>query len=116
MDIQILTRAVRYTGDQALLYKSNYLLRTAIKILKPIASFRIFNDHQLYRHVKRIEWEKLLGLQDTFAVQAVTNSEIFRHSKYIALKSKDALVDRFREVQGSRPNVDKNHRNRKCIY
>ncbi len=105
-DIQILTRAVRYTGDQEILYKSNYLLRTAIKILKPIASFRIFNDHQLYRHVKRIEWEKLMGLQETFAIQAVTNSEIFRHSKYIALKSKDALVDRFREVHGARPNVD----------
>jgi 23S rRNA (guanine2445-N2)-methyltransferase len=105
-DIQILTRAVRFTGDQGLLYKSNYLLRTAIRILKPIASFRIFNDHQLYRHVKRIEWEKFMGLQDTFAIQAVTNSEIFRHSKYIALKSKDALVDRFREVHGSRPNVD----------
>ena len=108
-DIQILTRAVRYTGDQELLYKSNYMLRTAIRILKPIASFRIFNDHQLYRYVKRIEWEKLMGLQDTFAIQAVTNSEIFRHSKYIALKSKDALVDRFREVHGSRPNVDTKH-------
>jgi 23S rRNA (guanine2445-N2)-methyltransferase len=105
-DIQILTRAVRYVGDQELLYKSNYLLRTAIKVLKPIASFRIFNDHQLYRHVKRVEWEKLLGLQETFAIDAVTNSEIFRHSKYIALKSKDAVVDRFREVHGARPNVD----------
>jgi len=105
-DIQILTRAVRYSGNQELLYKSNYLLRTAIKILKPIASFRIFNDHQLYRYVKRIKWEKLMGLQDTFAIDAVTNSEIFRHSKYIALKSKDALVDRFREVHGARPNVD----------
>lgn len=108
-DIQILTRAVRYTGDQELLYKSNYLLRTAIKILKPIASFRIFNDHQLYRYVKRIHWEKFMGLQETFAIHAVTNSEIFRHSKYIALKSKDALVDRFREVHGARPNVDTKH-------
>ena len=105
-DVQLLTRAVRYRGDQALLYKSNYMLRTALKVLKPIATFKIFNDHQLYRHVKRIPWEDFLGPDDTFAIHAVTNSDIFRHSKYIALKSKDALVDRLRDLHGARPSVD----------
>ena len=105
-DVQTRTRAVMYRGDKEVLYKSNYLLRTAIKVLKPIASFRIFNDHQLYRHVKRIPWEAILDDRDTLAIDAVTNSAIFRNSKYITLKSKDAVVDRLREQLGSRPSID----------
>ena len=99
-------RAVRYTGDLSLLYKSNYWLRTAVRVLKPIATFRIFNDHQLHRKVKRIPWETLFTTDDTFAIDAVTFSQIFRNSKYIALKTKDAIADRFRETRGRRPSVD----------
>ena len=105
-EIQILKRAVRYQGDQKILYKSNYLLRTALRILKPVATFRIFNDHQLLRKAKRIPWEKYMTVNDTFAIDAVTFGHIFRNSKYIALKTKDAVADRFREVHGRRPNVD----------
>ena len=39
-EIEILTRAVKFYGDKTILYKSNYLLRTAIKVLKPIAFLR----------------------------------------------------------------------------
>lgn len=99
-------RAVRYLGDQEVLYKSNYHLRTALRVLKPIATFRIFNDHQLHRKAKRIAWETLFTADDTFAIDAVTFSPIFRNSKYIALKTKDAIADRFRETRGRRPNVD----------
>jgi len=105
-DIQTTTRAVKYRGDNAVLYKSNYLLRTALRVLKPIDTFRIFNDHQLLRKAKRIPWESYFGVDDTFAIDAVTFSDIFRNSKYIALKTKDAVADRFREVYGRRPNVD----------
>lgn len=105
-NIQKMTRAVRFEGDQELLYKSNYHLRTALRILKPVATFRIFNDHQLLRKAKRIPWETYFGADDTFAIDAVTFGHIFRNSKYIALKTKDAVADRFREVYGRRPNVD----------
>jgi putative N6-adenine-specific DNA methylase len=105
-DIFRAKRAVRYIGDLEILYKSNFHLRTALRVLKPIATFRIFNDHQLHRKVKRIAWETIFTADDTFAIDAVTFSPIFRNSKYIALKTKDAIADRFRETRGRRPSVD----------
>lgn len=46
-----------------------------------------------------------MEVDNTFAVDAVTWSETLRHSKYVALKTKDAIADRFRKETGRRPNV-----------
>lgn len=105
-DITLLKRAVQYKGDKALLYKSNLLLRTALRILKPIASFEVHNEDQLYRMVKGIDWSDYLSNRQTFAINATTSSNKFRHSKYVALKAKDAIVDQFRDRTGSRPSID----------
>jgi len=105
-DIVVLNRAVQYRGDLALLYKSNLMLRTAIKILKPIKSFRAFNEDQLYHHVKKIKWDVYFNPNMTFAIDGSTSGEIFTHSKYAALKSKDAIADQFRDLYNIRPSVD----------
>jgi len=105
-DITPLKRAVQFSGDQKLLYRANYELRTAIRIIQPIATFRARNEMELYRQVYDINWPSILQLQDTFAIDAATNSEIFRHSKYASLKMKDAIADRFRNQTGRRPDVD----------
>jgi len=105
-DIELLTRAVKYRGDKAILYKSNLLLRTALKVLVPFASFYAHHENQLYRRVRQIDWEEYLTPQQTFAIDATTNSEIFHHSKFTALKTKDAIVDQFRDKHGIRPSVD----------
>lgn len=105
-DIEILSRAVKFKGNQAVLYKSNLHLRTAIKILKPIASFIVNNEEQLYRNIKNISWNDYLSENQTFAIDGTTSGEIFKHSKYVALKAKDAIADRFREKTGVRPSVD----------
>ena len=105
-DIVTLKRAVQYRGNKALLYKSNLLLRTALRILKPIATFEVHNEDQLYRMVKEINWFDYLSIRQTFAINATTSSNKFRHSKYVALKSKDAIVDQFRDRTGSRPSID----------
>jgi putative N6-adenine-specific DNA methylase len=105
-DVEILTRAVKYTGDQALLYKSNLLLRTAIKILKPIATFEVKNEEELYQNVKSIQWDEYMSKDQTFAIDGISSGEVFTHSHYVALKSKDAIVDQFRDKFGSRPSVN----------
>jgi len=105
-DIEILSRAVRYKGNQAMLYKSNLLLRTAVKILKPINSFYAANDQQLYDKIKKINWDEYFSYKETFAIDGSTHSDIFTHSKFIALKSKDAIADQFREKYSIRPSVD----------
>ena len=105
-NIEVLNRAVKYTGDQSILYKSNLYLRTALKILKPIAYFTAFNEQQLYDGIKKINWEEFITTEKTIAVDGTSYSEIFKHSKFIALKTKDAIVDKFREKSGVRPSVD----------
>ncbi|UNY97508.1 THUMP domain-containing protein [Zhouia spongiae] len=102
-------RSVYFEGDKGFMYKANLCLRTALKILKPIKSFRVFNEKDLYKKVYNMDWGAYLTPQNTFAVNASVNSEIFKHSHYIALKVKDAVVDGFREKQDIRPSIDLKH-------
>ncbi len=105
-DIKILNRAVSCRVNKKLLYKSNLYLRTAVKILKPVASFYVQDDKDLYIKVKKINWEEYISYKKTFVIDATISGKIFTHSKYIALKSKDAIVDIFRDKYGIRPSVD----------
>jgi len=105
-DIQIINRAVKYRGNKELLYKSNLHLRTALKVLKPITSFQARNDSQLYQKIRKIPWNDYFTFKQSFAIDAVSYSETFRHSKYVALKTKDAIADLFRDEFGIRPSVD----------
>ncbi len=106
MDVVEGTRNVKFVGDKGFMYKANLCLRTAIKVLKPFKSFRIKNEDDLYREVNAIAWEEFMDIKDTLAIDATVHSEKFTHSKYIAQKTKDAIVDRFRDKFGTRPDVD----------
>ena len=104
-DIQVGRRMVSYRGDQEMLYRSNFCLRTAIRILKPIKHFRATSADEVYEAVKAIDWSQYLTNDVTFAVDSVVFSTEFRHSKFVSYKVKDAIVDQFRERTGSRPNI-----------
>ncbi len=96
---------VSYTGDKELLYRSNFQLRTAIRVLKPIKHFRATSADEVYEAIKAIDWTEYLSNETTFAVDSVVYSTEFRHSKFVAYKVKDAIVDQFREKTGNRPNI-----------
>ena len=104
-NIEIGRRMVSFTGDKALMYKANFCLRTAIRILKPIKHFTAKTADEVYDAVKAIAWEEYLDNMSSFAVDAVVFSNEFRHSKFVAYKVKDAIVDYFREKTGKRPSV-----------
>lgn len=105
-DIKKGVRNVSFSGDKGFMYKANLGLRTAIKILKPIDSFKVFGEQDLYDKIKKMPWETYLKADGSLAIDATVHSNVFTHSKYVALKCKDAIVDRFREQEGERPNVD----------
>lgn len=102
-------RMVSFYGDKGFMYKANLSLRTALRILVPIQRDNVRNENQLYKSVSNIAWEKYLQPNETLTVDAVVNSSYFNHSHYVALKTKDAIVDRMRERTGSRPSVDRLH-------
>lgn len=105
-DIVPFKRGVSFTGDKGFMYKANLCLRTALKVLVPIYSFKAENEHELYDKMKEYEWEELLNTDDTLAINATVNSDEFDHSLYISQKTKDAICDRFVEKFKVRPNVD----------
>lgn len=104
--IEPFKRGVSVTGDIGFLYKANLCLHTALKVLVPVCKFRADSEIELYEQTKRIEWEKFLDTTDSLMIEAVTNSEIFTHSLFVAQKMKDGIVDRFRDKTGKRPDVD----------
>jgi len=110
-DIKTLRRAVKFKGDLGFMYKANLSLRTAVRIIKPIKNFKVRNEDQLYRELRNIDWEQYMNIDDKFAVDSFVNSAHFNHSLYVALKTKDAIVDQFRDRCGMRPDVDLDHPN-----
>jgi putative N6-adenine-specific DNA methylase len=105
-DILVLNRAVAFSGDLKLLYKTNYCLRTALSVLKTVAEFRIRSTNDLYKNSLKVEWDNFLDPDKTFSIIPVINSPFFQHSGYAGLVLKDALADWFREKTGRRPSVN----------
>lgn len=103
---EILGRAVKFFGNQEYLYRCNYELRTGLRVLRPLSTFKVHTEDELYRKIQRIDWSQYLNNNKTFAVDATTYGTLFTHSKYVALKTKDAIVDQFRDKTGARPSID----------
>jgi len=99
-------RMVSFEGDESLMYKVNLWSRIALRVLKPIAQFKAGSEQQLYDEIKKINWSTYITADDTLAVDAVVNHSVMTHSLYVAQKTKDAVVDQFREKTGKRPSVD----------
>ena len=98
-------RMVSFTGDKALLYKANLHCRTALSILKPIHTFVANNADEVYEEIKKINWEDYLTLDNTFLIDSVVFSHIFRHSKFVSYRVKDGIADYFAEKYNKRPSV-----------
>ncbi|OJR83532.1 RNA methyltransferase, partial [Escherichia coli] len=109
LNVQQGTRMVSFKGDKGFMYKANLSLRTALKILKPIATFAVYNEANLYKGVQSIDWSEYLSANQSFVIDATVFSDNFNNSQFVALKAKDAIVDQFRNKSGVRPSIDKDY-------
>lgn len=100
------TGGVRFRGDQATCYQANLRLRTASRVLMPLAEFRCETPQELYDRVRSIQWGRYLTPDMTLAVDCNLRDSKLTHSGFVALKAKDAIVDEIRDRCGRRPNVD----------
>mgnify|MGYP006280752331 CR=1 FL=1 len=105
-DVATVYRGLRITADPATLYRVNLHSRLVNRVLAPLATFDCHSDRYLYKRVKEIPWEDFLTTEQTLAVFAQVSHSRIKHSRYAALKLKDAVVDRFRDRTGRRPSVD----------
>ena len=59
-NVQIGRRMVSFTGNKELMYRANFQLHTAIRILKPIAHFKASSADDMYEEVKKLDWDKYI--------------------------------------------------------
>lgn len=99
-------RNVSFEGDLGFLYKANLSLRTALKVYRPIKTFKVNGEKDLYRNIHELDWPGIFDTAKTFAIDTTMNTDLFNNSMFVSLKAKDAIVDKFRGVTRQRPDVD----------
>lgn len=98
---------VFFESNWAGCYRANLRSRTATRIILPILDFPAYNQEELYNNIRKHDFTKYIEQTGTVAVEsAVRDSDVFRDSRFVSVKVKDAIVDQFREKFGERPNVD----------
>lgn len=97
---------VAFEGDLGTLYRANLWLRTAIRVLWPIQEGAVASPDDLYALVRKTDWSRYLTPDHTLAVDCNVRDSNITHSKYAALRVKDAICDQFVERLGRRPSVD----------
>ena len=108
-NVQIERRAVSFTGDKRMLYTANFCLRTASRVLVPIATFKAKKTDDIYEQVKQVDWAQYMTAKTTFQIDATVYSDLFRHSQFVTYRIKDAIVDWWMEHGGVRPSVQLTH-------
>lgn len=104
-NVQEERRAVSFSGNKAMLYRANFCLRTASRILLPLTTFQANDADEVYDKVKQMEWNKYMTLNSSFIIDATVFSDTFRHSQYLTYRVKDAIADFWMEKCNARPNV-----------
>lgn len=102
----IANRGVSFEATDAQLYKILLHNRTALRVLFPIHKGIVSNESELYDLVKSVEWHEHLSLNHTFAIDCLSFHQTMNHNVFLSQKSKDAIVDQFRDKYNLRPSVD----------
>ena len=97
---------VSFSTNRAGLYRANLWLRSASRVLVNLTTFSCSSPVELYDGVHAIAWHEIITTSMTLAVDCTLRDSALTHSGFVALKTKDAIVDRIRENCGSRPNVN----------
>ena len=98
-------RVVAFKGDKELLYRANFACRTAVRVLKPFLKLHSSSADDLYEQLKGFDWEQLMTVKTTFAIDATVYSEDFNNSRFVTYRVKDAIADYFNDKYGKRPSI-----------
>jgi putative N6-adenine-specific DNA methylase len=98
---------VRFEGTIEHAFRACLSSRIAVRVLLPVARFEARDAAALYDGARAIEWETWLTPGHTLAVSSVSKGSALTHTAFVAQKTKDAIVDRLRDLHGERPDVDR---------
>ena len=106
LEVKQITAGVSFRGTLETAYRACLWSRLASRILMPLSSFVATDPDQLYEACLSFPWEEHFTAEQTFAVDASLVGSKLTHSHYAALRVKDGVVDRFRDLSGVRPSID----------
>lgn len=98
---------VHFRGSWEAAWRACLHSRVALRVLVELGRFGVTDGQSLYDAVRTIDWRVFLNPSLTLAVSAVCRDSELTHTNFIALKTKDAIVDRIRDEVGSRPDVNR---------
>ncbi len=98
-------RVVYFKGDKEMLYRANFACRTAVRVLKPFLTLNSSSADDLYEQLKSFDWEQLMTVDTTFAIDSTVYSEQFNNSRFVTYRVKDAIADYFNDKYGKRPSI-----------
>lgn len=98
-------RVVYFKGDKEMLYRANFACRTAVRVLKPFLTLNSSSADDLYEQLKSFDWEQLMTVDTTFAIDSTVYSEQFNNSRFVIYRVKDAIADYFNDKYGKRPSI-----------
>jgi putative N6-adenine-specific DNA methylase len=105
-NLEIRNRGVAFTASTLDLYRVLMHTRIALRVLVPIGTGTVSNEQELYDFIRTIDWHQHLSLKHTFAIDCLSFHPVMNHNIFLSQKSKDAIVDQFRDKYGLRPDVD----------
>ena len=97
---------VRFTGERTTALRACLELRTALRVLEPLADFAAATGDELYEGAAKLPWQEIVSPGQTIAVAASGRAEGLTNTHFVELRVKDAIVDALRERRGFRPDVD----------
>lgn len=98
---------IAFRGDKRMGYLACLWLRSAIRVQEELLDTKIRDAVDLYDVVFALDWDRWLTPDQTLAVDgSIRDAPAFRHSGYVSLRAKDAIVDQQRERHGRRSSVD----------
>lgn len=99
-------RAVNCEVDKRTLYRINLCSRFALRVLMPVCEFQAKNDKELYDNIYSYEWQGMIDPKKSFMIDHISFSSLFSNSQFLAHRTKDAIVDKIRDIKGTRPSVN----------
>lgn len=106
-DIHSWGGGARFQGDRRLMIRACLWLRTAHRVRWILGHGTARSPDDLYRSIQKMaRWKGLVPASHTLRVDATARNSCFNDARFVALRTKDAIVDAVRDATGERPNID----------
>ncbi len=104
---RITPSGVMFEGVTATAYEVCLRSRIASRVMQEVSFHDYWDTRDIFAQAKKTPWEQFMSPEQTFRVSVSAHRAPLKSLEFTALRVKDAICDRFREIAGIRPDVDR---------